>query len=98
MYLWFFLRGVPSEGGVLGVPHVKEFKYLKVLFASEGTVEREISRTIGAAGAVLNFLYYTVVTKREQSRKARLSIYRSISVPILTYGHEIWVMSELEIG
>ena len=73
---------------------MKEFKYLGVLFASEGTMEREIGRRIGAAGAVLRSLYRTVVTKRELSRKAKLSIYRSIFVPILTYGHEGWVMAE----
>ena len=73
---------------------VKEFKYLGVLFASEGTMEREIGRRIGAAGAVLRSLYRTVVTKRELSRKAKLSIYRSIFVPILTYGHEGWEMAE----
>ena len=32
--------------------------------------------------------------KRELSRKAKLSIYRSIYVPTLTYGHELWVMTE----
>ena len=76
------------------LPQVKEFKYLGVLFASEGTMEREIGRRIGAAGAVLRSLYRTVVTKRELSRKAKLSIYLSIFVPILTYGHEGWVMTE----
>ncbi|KAI3351580.1 hypothetical protein L3Q82_020418 [Scortum barcoo] len=33
----------------------------------------------------------TVVVKKELSRKAKLSIYRSIYVPTLTYGHELWV-------
>ncbi len=32
--------------------------------------------------------------KKELSRKAKLSIYRSIYVPTLTYGHELWVMTE----
>ncbi|KAI3354568.1 hypothetical protein L3Q82_019072 [Scortum barcoo] len=32
----------------------------------------------------------TVVVKKELSRKAKLSIYRSIYVPTLTYGHELW--------
>ncbi|KAK0140494.1 putative uncharacterized transposon-derived protein F52C9.6 [Merluccius polli] len=45
-------------------------------------------------GAVLRSLYRTVVMKRELSRKAKLSIYRSIFVPTLTYGHEGWVMTE----
>ncbi|KAI3354199.1 hypothetical protein L3Q82_018738 [Scortum barcoo] len=31
-----------------------------------------------------------VVVKKELSRKAKLSIYRSIYVPTLTYGHELW--------
>ncbi|KAI3371765.1 hypothetical protein L3Q82_024317 [Scortum barcoo] len=35
-------------------------------------------------------VYRTVVVKKELSRKAKLSIYRSIYVPTLTYGHELW--------
>ncbi|KAL3063618.1 hypothetical protein OYC64_000034 [Pagothenia borchgrevinki] len=57
-------------------------------------MEREMGRRIGAAGAVLQSLYRTVVTKRELSQKAKLSVYRAISVPTLTYGHEGWVMTE----
>ena len=51
-------------------------------------------RWAGAAGAVLQSLYRTVVTKRELSQKAKLSVYRAISVPTLTYGREGWVMTE----
>ena len=36
----------------------------------------------------------TVVTKRELSQKAKLSVYRAIFVPTLIYGHEVWVMTE----
>ena len=32
--------------------------------------------------------------KRELSRKAKLSIYQSIYVPTLTYGHDLWVMTK----
>ena len=32
--------------------------------------------------------------KRELSKKAKLSIFKAVSVPILTYGHESWVMTE----
>ena len=39
-------------------------------------------------------LYRTVVTKTELSRKAKLSIYRSVYIPILTYGQKGWVMTE----
>ncbi|KAK5888302.1 hypothetical protein CesoFtcFv8_016814 [Champsocephalus esox] len=84
----------PLQVGNESLPQVKEFKYLGVLFSSEGSMEREMGRRIGAAGAVLQSLYRTVVTKRELSRKAKLSVYRAIFVPTLTYGHEGWVMTE----
>ncbi len=80
-------------GGVL-LPQVEEFKYLGVLFTSEGRMEREIDRRIGAASAVMRSMYRSVVVKKELSRKAKLSIYLSIYVPTLTYGHEHWVMTE----
>ena len=54
---------------------MKEFKYLGVLFSSEGTMEREMGRRVGAAGAVLQSLH--CVRNRELSQK--LSVYRAIS-------------------
>ncbi|TWW67188.1 hypothetical protein D4764_02G0002290 [Takifugu flavidus] len=72
------------------LPQVEEFMYLGVLFMSEGRMEQEIDRRIGAASAVMRTLHRSVVVKRELSQKAKLSIYRSIFVPTLTYGHELW--------
>ncbi|KAK3568156.1 hypothetical protein QTP86_032700 [Hemibagrus guttatus] len=57
------------------LPQVEEFKYLRVLFTSEGRMEREIDRRIGAAAAVMRSMYRSVVVKKELSRKAKLSIY-----------------------
>ncbi|KAK3518470.1 hypothetical protein QTP70_000905 [Hemibagrus guttatus] len=73
---------------------VEEFKYLGVLFTSEGRMDREIDRRIGAAAAVMRSMYRSVVVKKELSWKAKLLIYQSIYVPTLTYGHELWVMTE----
>ncbi|KAK3541945.1 hypothetical protein QTP86_008164 [Hemibagrus guttatus] len=39
-------------------------------------------------------MYRSVVVKKELSREAKLSIYQSIYAPTLTYGHELWVMTE----
>ncbi|KAI3366188.1 hypothetical protein L3Q82_010000 [Scortum barcoo] len=50
------------------LPQVEEFKYLGVLFTSEGKMEREIDRQIGAASAVMRSVYRTVVVKKELSR------------------------------
>ncbi|XP_061647372.1 uncharacterized protein LOC133486367 [Phyllopteryx taeniolatus] len=79
----------PLQVGDEILPQVKEFKYLGVLFTSEGRMEREIDRRIGAASAVMRTLHRSIVVK-----KAKLSIYRSIYVPTLTYGHELWVVTE----
>ncbi|KAK3528884.1 hypothetical protein QTP70_012076 [Hemibagrus guttatus] len=76
------------------LPQVEEFKYLGVLFTSEGRMDREIDRRIGAAAAVMRSMYRSVVVKKELSRKAKLSIYQVIYIPTLTYGHELWVMTE----
>ncbi|KAK3559006.1 hypothetical protein QTP86_000109 [Hemibagrus guttatus] len=78
------------------LPQVEEFKYLGVLFTSEGRMDREIDRRIGAAATVMRSMYRSVVVKKELSRKAKFSIYQSIYVPTLTYGHELWVMNERE--
>ncbi|KAK3559606.1 hypothetical protein QTP86_013548 [Hemibagrus guttatus] len=80
-------------GGAV-LPQVEEFKYLGVLFTSEGRMDHEIDRQIGAAAAVMQSMYRSVVVKKELNRKAKLSIYQSIYVPTLTYGHELWVMTE----
>ncbi|TWW64209.1 hypothetical protein D4764_03G0012170 [Takifugu flavidus] len=69
------------------LPQVEDFKYLGVLFTSEGRMEREIDRRIGAASTVMRTLHRSVVVNRELS-------HRSIFVPTLTYGHELWVMTE----
>jgi len=76
------------------LPQVEEFKYLGVLLAIEGRMEREIDRGISASSAVMWALHQPVVVKKELSQKARHSIYLSIYVPTLTYDHELWVVTE----
>ena len=48
------------------------FRYVQVLFTSEGRMEWEIKRQISAASAVVWTLYRSVVVKRELSQKVRL--------------------------
>jgi len=47
---------------------VKEFKYLGVLFISEGKMEPEMVRQFGVASSVMQVLHWTVVVKRELSQ------------------------------
>lgn len=70
----------------------RKFKYLGVLLVSEETLEHKIGQIIAAAGVVLQFLYLTVVTKREPQGKA---LYLLISLEsYLMYDHERWAMTE----
>ena len=73
---------------------VEKFKYLGVAFTSDGRQDEERDTRIGKASAVMRALHYSVVMKRELSKKAKLSIFKAVFVPILTYGHESWVMIE----
>ena len=81
---------------VSGVPlkQVEKFKYLGFTFTSDGKSGTEIDNRIGKASAVMRELYRTIVAKKELSKEAKLSVFKSIYVPTLTYGHEIWVMTE----
>ena len=76
------------------MPQVEEFRYLGVLFMSDRKRDCEIGRRLGQAAVAVRSLYWTVVVKRELSHKAKLSIYRLIYIPTLTYSHELWVMTE----
>ena len=39
-------------------------------------------------------LHYLFVMKRALSKKAKLLFFKTVFVPILTFGHESWVMTE----
>jgi len=43
---------------------------------------------------LLREFYRPVVTKWELSNTAKLSVFKSVFVPILTYGHGSWVITE----
>jgi len=73
---------------------VEKFKYLGVVFTSDGRQIEELDNRMGKASAVMLALQYSVVMKRELSKKAKLSVFKTVFAPILTYGHESWVMKE----
>ena len=64
---------------------------LGIAFTSNGRQDEELDIRIGKASAVMLVLPYSVVMKRELSKQAKLSIFKAVFVPILTYGHEAWV-------
>ena len=65
-----------------------------VAFTSDGRQGNELDTRIGKDCAVIRALCYSVVIKRELSKKAKLSIFKTAIVPILTYGQESWVTTK----
>ena len=63
-------------------------------FYERRKAERGDWYTVGKANAVLREFYRSVVRKRELSNTAKLSVFKLVFVPILTYGHESWAMTE----
>lgn len=68
-------------------PQLEEVGYLRVLFTNEGRLVGEIVKWISAACSVMQRIMVT----RELSCKPMLLIYRSVYVPTLSEGHELWV-------
>lgn len=57
---------------------VEQFKYLRVLFMSQGRMEQEVNWQICAVSAVLRTPHKSVEVNGELSRKAAPSVYQSI--------------------
>ena len=67
---------------------VEKFKYLGVAFTSDGRQDVELDTQIVKASAVMRAFHHSVVVKRELSKKTKLSIFKAVFFPILTYGYE----------
>ena len=72
----------------------EKFKHFGVAFTNDEMQNEELNVRLGKASAVMRALYHLVVLKRELSRKVKLSVFKSIFVPILTYGHEFCFVTE----
>ena len=57
---------------------VEKFKYFGVSFTSDGRQDEELDTRIGKASGVMRALHYSVVIKRELSKKAKLSIFKVV--------------------
>ena len=77
----------------------RRVKHFQTRFISSQEIQSFVNSILsdvrsGKASAVMGALHHSVVLKRELSRKTKLSELKSIFVPILTHGHESWVMTE----
>lgn len=58
----------------------------------DGVMEQEMCSQFGG-GLCVQALYWTVVMEKELSHKVKLLFYRSVNIPTLASGHELWVVT-----
>lgn len=54
----------------------------------------KMDRRIRALSTVIRLLFCSVAMTRELSWKAKLLIYCSVYIPALTWGHELWIITD----
>ena len=64
---------------------IEKFEYVWIAFTGDARQDEELDTRIGKSSLVMRALHCSDVMKRELSKKAKLSIYKTVFVPILTY-------------
>ena len=60
---------------------VEKFKCLGVAFTNDGRQDEELDTRIGKASAVMRVLHNSVAMKQELSKKAKLSVFKTVFAP-----------------
>ena len=68
---------------------VEKFKYLGIAFTSDGRQDEELDTRIAKTSAVIRALHYSLVMKRELSKKAKLSIFKTVFIPMVSLWSQI---------
>lgn len=76
------------------IEQVENFTYLGATINNKGSIENEINKRIQAA----NRSYYTmnkaILNNKQVSKRTKMTLYKTIYRPSLTYGSETWVMNQ----
>lgn len=75
------------------IEQVKEFKYLGAVLDNKGKQERDITERIDKAIKTYYGLCKGIVRKKEVSRQTKMLVYKTIFLPVLTYGSETWTLT-----
>ncbi|KAJ3655554.1 hypothetical protein Zmor_014678 [Zophobas morio] len=73
---------------------VKHFNYLGVTIDDTGRQEADNTERIEKCNKLYYAINNTFINKREISQKTKMSVYKTIYLPTLTYGCETWVLSQ----
>ena len=74
------------------IEQVEHFKYLGVIIDNKGNQEKEINERICKANKTYQAIKNIIMNKREITTKIKVTVYKTILQPIITYGSETWVI------
>lgn len=73
---------------------VEAFKYLGVNIHKNGKEDLEINNRIENTTKLYYALNNTFIRKKEISEKTKITVYKTVFKPVLTYGCESWVLNQ----
>ena len=72
---------------------VDTFKYLGVKICKNGSIEHELNDRITSAANTYHVLRKQFLNRNRISRNTKMTVYRTIFRPVLTYGSESWTLT-----
>ncbi|XP_050502979.1 uncharacterized protein LOC126882213 [Diabrotica virgifera virgifera] len=72
-----------------------EYKYLGSIISKEGTTKRDIEKRTQQGKKAVNILS-SLLWSKDIRQETKLTIYRTLVEPIMTYGAEVWQMTKKE--
>lgn len=76
------------------IEQTNSFKYLGVAIQKDGKNETEINERVNNAMKLYYAFNRTFIWKQEISQKTKLTVYKSIVKPILSFGCESWTLTK----
>jgi hypothetical protein len=79
--------------GEESLEQVTNFKYLGTIIESSGKQEIDINERIQKTTKTYHMMRQNFIKKKEISKKTKMTVFKTIYRPILTYGSETWVLT-----
>jgi hypothetical protein len=74
---------------------VQEFKYLGTQVNAQNIMKEEMNSRI-KRGNIVFYANKSLLGNKLLTRKAKIKLYKSVILPVVTYGCETWTMNEAE--
>jgi hypothetical protein len=71
---------------------VEEFKYLAATLTNQNCIQEEIKSRL-KSGNAYSHLVQNILSSRLLSKNVKIKVYRTIILPVVLYGFEIWSLT-----